>query len=208
MEEAVFCVPLLVIILWILWHIVKAKFARQAEQSCSTVSTVVVLGSGGHTTEMLRLSRALDKDQFRPIVYVAASTDSFSRDKVFSGPEEDIVVDYVTIPRSREVKQSWITSVWTTSKALWVCLSLLLKLRPRLLLCNGPGTCVPLCLVAWMYNHLGMLDTTIVYVESICRVKTLSLSAHILVYFANEVLVQWPELQQKFPRTKYIARFT
>jgi beta-1,4-N-acetylglucosaminyltransferase len=48
----------------------------------------------------------------------------------------------------------------------------------------------------------------IIYVESICRVSTLSMSAKILTYFADEILVQWPELAVKFPKSKYIARFT
>lgn len=49
--------------------------------------------------------------------------------------------------------------------------------------------------------------TKILYVESVCRVETLSLSAKILQYFAHETYVQWPELEKKFPRTKYVARF-
>jgi UDP-N-acetylglucosamine:LPS N-acetylglucosamine transferase len=41
-----------------------------------------------------------------------------------------------------------------------------------------------------------------------CRVTTLSLSARIAARFADQVLVQWPELAEKYPQTKYIARFT
>ena len=78
-------------------------------------------------------------------------------------------------------------------------------------LVNGPGTCIPVCLSAWLFNKLLLKSShssKIVYVESICRVSTLSLSAKILVHFADDILVQWPELAAKYPKSKYIARFT
>ena len=46
----------------------------------------------------------------------------------------------------------------------------------------------------------------VIYVESICRVETLSLSAKLLYYLADHLLVQWPSLQAKYPRTQYIGR--
>ena len=120
----------------------------------------------------------------------------------------------IRIPRSREVKQSWPSSVWTTLVALRFTLGLWKTLHMSdLLLVNGPGTGVPLCLVAWLLNRLkratGVSDhaTKIVFVESICRVKTLSLTGKILVHFTDNVLVQWPELALKYPNVKYIDRF-
>ncbi len=40
--------------------------------------TMVVLGSGGHTAEMLALVRALDHQHYTPRIYVAADTDNHS----------------------------------------------------------------------------------------------------------------------------------
>lgn len=46
-------------------------------------------------------------------------------------------------------------------------------------------------------------QTRIVYVESIARVNSLSLSGKILYHFriADAFFVQWPHLQHKFPRS-------
>ena len=76
-----------------------------------------------------------------------------------------------------------------------------------MILCNGPGTCVPICLGAWFNRKIGLARTKMVFVESICRVKTMSLSGRILKHFVDEVLVQWPELAEANPGTKFIARF-
>lgn len=49
---------------------------------------MVVLGSGGHTTEMLNLTNAMDRDRYWPRCFVFASTDSMSRQKLDAIQEE------------------------------------------------------------------------------------------------------------------------
>lgn len=46
----------------------------------------------------------------------------------------------LTVPRSRSVGQSWLTTPFTTLRALWASVGLVFRLRPDLILCNGPGT--------------------------------------------------------------------
>ena len=184
-------------------------FYQRSERRCpgsssDPISTLVVLGSGGHTREMMAMISALDAEKYSPMWFVAADTDPLSMEKA---KQFDAECEIVQIPRSREVKQSLITTAWTTAKSSLFCYRLLLSRPVDLLLCNGPGTCVPLCLAAWINNRLGISKTKIIFVESICRVKSLSLSGTILSYFVSDILVQWPELAQKYPKTKYIARF-
>jgi beta-1,4-N-acetylglucosaminyltransferase len=59
-----------------------------------------------------------------------------------------------------------------------------------------------------MMRVLYITNSKIVFVESICRVKTLSLSGKILLLFADVVLVQWPKLKELYRRTTYIGRLT
>jgi beta-1,4-N-acetylglucosaminyltransferase len=116
--------------------------------------------------------------------------------------------EIVKIPRSRSVGQMYITSVFTTLFAVLASLPLMLKKRPELIICNGPGTCIPICVIAFIMRVLCITNSKIVFVESVCRVKTLSLSGKILLLFADIVLVQWPELQEIYRRTTYIGRLT
>jgi len=46
----------------------------------------------------------------------------------------------------------------------------------------------------------------VVFVESVCRAGTLSMSGHLLYYVADEFIIQWPQLALKYPLTRYIGR--
>uniref|UniRef100_A0A182M490 UDP-N-acetylglucosamine transferase subunit ALG14 n=1 Tax=Anopheles culicifacies TaxID=139723 RepID=A0A182M490_9DIPT len=171
--------------------------------------TMVVMGSGGHTAEMLRIVERLDCQRYSPRQYVIASTDKTSVVKVIESeirrepdPEKQ-TYEIITIPRSRDVHQSYVSSIATTVFALINCVPLVLKARPELILTNGPGTCVPVCLVAFLARLL-FLNTKcrIVFIESFCRVRNLSLSGRILLYIVDMFVVQWPELLEKTSNTR------
>ncbi|KRY66097.1 Gut-specific cysteine proteinase [Trichinella pseudospiralis] len=172
-----------------------------------TVSTCVVLGSGGHTMEILRLVQSLDKSKYNPMHFIIADTDSSSVEKVKPMLKENYV-SFSTIRRCREVKQSIINVILPTLVATGQSLVQIWRTKPELLLCNGPGTCLPVCFAALFVNLLFGRTCCIVYVESVCRVTRLSLTCKILYYFhiADHVLVQWPELAAVYPRTLYIGR--
>eukprot|EP00899_Mesostigma_viride_P009363 jgi/Mesvir1/18428/Mv14295-RA.1 len=129
-------------------------FPRQRSKRGGPVRVVIVLGSGGHTAEMMSMVAAMDATAYQPRVYVAAVTDHISLDKARA--HEKVVqtrhsgnagsATFLSIPRSREVGQSYVTSCWTTAVACLHALKVVALSRPDLLLCNGPGTCLPLCL--------------------------------------------------------------
>ncbi|XP_055834381.1 uncharacterized protein LOC129902953 [Solanum dulcamara] len=186
-------------------------------KSPRSLSTLIVLGSGGHTAEMLSLLYVLQIEKFKPRYYIAAATDnmSFQKAHVF----EDSLLDketleevggakFMQIYRSREVGQSYITSVGTTLVALVHALWLMIKIRPQMILCNGPGTCIPLCVIAFLFKVLGIRWSSIFYVESIARVRKLSFSGLLLykLHMADQLFVQWPQLKEKYPQAHYVGR--
>ncbi|KAI7732905.1 hypothetical protein M8C21_023236 [Ambrosia artemisiifolia] len=193
----------------------SSKPTRNASQK--SLSTLVVLGSGGHTAEMINLLSVLQKDRFAPRFYIAAATDNMSLQKarVFEDASDDKTspkgtdsTQFMQIFRSREVGQSYITSVGTTLYALAHALWLMVKIRPQVILCNGPGTCIPICAIAFIFKVLGIRWSYIFYVESIARVKRLSLSGLLLykLRMADQLFVQWPQLQKQYPQACYVGR--
>ena len=89
------------------------------------LKTLVVLGSGGHTTEMLHLIKNLNQDRYDPVVLVIATSDRTSLRRVQAYPHslpiknkdnltENINECIFRIPRSREVGQSYWTSILST----------------------------------------------------------------------------------------------
>jgi len=177
------------------------------------IRTMAVLGSGGHTAEMIQLLQRLDRTQYGPMMYVIADTDTTSAQKietfernVASPGAAEAAHRLLIVPRSREVGQSYVTSALTTLVALFHSVAHVFRTMPSLVLCNGPGTCVPICAAALLVRLLGIKYITLVYVESVCRVETISLSGKIMIRLADHFLVQWPALTKKYPRAQYIGR--
>ncbi|XP_048352967.1 UDP-N-acetylglucosamine transferase subunit ALG14 homolog [Sphaerodactylus townsendi] len=203
---------LVIAVLFTLLIAVRFLYANRVCIPRSThVSLLVVAGSGGHTTEILRLLGSLSQS-YSPRYYVLADSDKMSEDKICSFEQkraETSPGSFFTlnrIPRSREVRQSWSSSVLTTIRSFLYSFPLTFRLKPDVVLCNGPGTCVPICLSAFLLRLLGIKRVTIVYVESVCRVENLSLSGKILYHFSDHFFVQWPTLKEKYPRSHYLGR--
>lgn len=207
----VFCMSALVIIVRCLW-LVRRNGEYESKRSMPCL-TLIVMGSGGHTSEMIGIVGGLNLKRYTPRVYVSARGDKMSRGKVeeFEKANKTLGTPAVvlkTIPRARQVLQSYFTSIFTTLAAILSSCSLVLSLRPDLVLCNGPGTCIPICFWAHVLKFFSLKKTKIVYVESLCRVQRLSLSGMLLyyLYIADCIFVQWPRLKQLYPRTKFIGR--
>lgn len=229
-----FIVSLLALLLFrVILVLMRIRHADDARKVARTrpAKLMIVLGSGGHTFEILKLVENISPTSYSPRIYVTATTDPMSADKAkqlemwrlasssqvlllrflsskkdaSDSPEADEPSDYIVerIPRSRQLHQSWLTTVPTTLFALLASIPVLLRHMPDVIICNGPGTCVPIVLMAFMLAVLGFKKTTVVYVESFCRVRTLSLTGRILYHLADHFVVQWPQLTTKYPRAKY-----
>ena len=169
------------------------------------IVTVVVLGSGGHTAEMMALTKRLSCESYS-FAYVLAASDSTSVGKVETLLGRKLPTDSVyRIPRSREVGQSFTSTFFTTA---WSCIwsfLLVARLRPQLIIANGPGTCLPVALSAFLCRAAGVLDSRLIFCESFCRVKSLSLTGKLLYPIADRFVVQWPQLREKYARAEYIG---
>ncbi|XP_066356998.1 uncharacterized protein [Miscanthus floridulus] len=217
---ACYALPVLVSVLtvrffYVLWHSGQPASRPRTTGLCC----LIVLGSGGHTAEMMNIVTTLQKDRFAPRYYVAALTDNMSLQKAQVYEQSLIQVEgdgmktventhFMQIYRSREVGQSYITSIATTLLATLHAMWLVIRIRPQVIFCNGPGTCFPLCISAFLLKVLGLGWSSIFYIESIARVKKLSLSALLLykLRIADQFFVQWPQLQHEYPRACYACR--
>lgn len=200
---------LLLVIARILFMMYKAAtgFSRTAPtKRTKPCKTIVCIGSGGHTTEMLKLVNELDFAKFTPRYYILASSDKISHTKIHSLEKSNGDFEIVEIPRSRNVGQSYFTSIFTTLYSVVYSIPVVWDIKPDLVLCNGPGTCIPICAIAFLMKATFVCDTRIVFVESYCRTQSFSLSGRVLKYFADNVVVQWPKLKSKLKRAEYIGQ--
>ncbi|PBP22278.1 UDP-N-acetylglucosamine transferase subunit alg14 [Diplocarpon rosae] len=147
---------------------------------------VVVLGSGGHTAEMMSLLRDIDPRRYTHRTYIISANDSFSAGKAMEiekiiqskhrrtreptqAGEMDLatgVWDVKTVPRARKIHQP----LWTTPfSSLWCFIGCLQALReisqdskatpfeyPEVLITNGPATAVMFILAATSLKFFGV----------------------------------------------------
>lgn len=188
-------------------HKAATGFSRTAPQKrTKPCKTIICIGSGGHTTEMLKLVHDLDFAKYTPRYYILANSDRMSQTKINSLEKANCDFKIVEIPRSRTVGQSYFTSIFTTLYSVICSIPVVWDIKPDLVLCNGPGTCIPICAIAFLMKAAFVCDTRIIFVESYCRTRSFSLSGKILMYFADNVVVQWPKLKNKLKRAEYVGQ--
>ncbi|XP_045222824.2 UDP-N-acetylglucosamine transferase subunit ALG14 isoform X4 [Macaca fascicularis] len=119
-----------------IWVVLRSRDFTPRE----SLSILVVAGSGGHTTEILRLLGSLS-NAYSPRHYVIADTDEMSANKINSfeldradrDPSNMYTKYYIhRIPRSREVRQSWLSTVFTTLHSMWLSFPLIHQVKPDL----------------------------------------------------------------------------
>jgi len=170
---------------------------------------LVVLGSGGHTAEMFYDLATLGAYRNRiHLMYLVADTDRGSQAKAeaFEAQHGRGPAQVKTVPRAREVGQSYWSSIFTTLRALWYTLCAVLSDPPDVVMANGPGTCVPVVFAAYVTRALCLRDVKVMYSESFACVDHLSLSGRLVYYFADYFTVQWPQLLELYPKAQYAGR--
>ena len=176
----------------------------------------VFLGSGGHTGEMIRLlENYQDLLLGKSIVYLGYS-DEASRQRFahFIKKFGHCKVEYYEFMKAREVKATLLQSVKTIIGTLVQSFVHVVRIRfamcgsPHLFLLNGPGTC---CIISLWLKIMELLlpllgSSHIVYVESLARINTPSLTGKILYWVVDEFIVQWEELGDNYlPRSKWFG---
>lgn len=137
--------------------------------------TAILLGSGGHTAELLQLASSLPAERYAPRSYVISAGDGFSADKAHAAERarregaggEAPEYSVYTLPRARAVHQSFVTAPLSVLLSLVGCVRLLVlpvvgqrvgwripgtgaTPLPELILLNGPGTCVPVVVAVYI----------------------------------------------------------
>ncbi|KAH0574504.1 UDP-N-acetylglucosamine transferase subunit ALG14 [Spironucleus salmonicida] len=150
--------------------------------------TMVVLGSGGHTREMLEI---LSHVKPKNMIFLLAETDRFS-ETVFL--KQYPAGHFIKIPRAREVGQSYFSSIFSTIQAILGVAGVVGYYRPALLITNGPGTALPVILVCKYYTIMRKFTTKIIFFESYCRIYRKSTCGKLAGLFVNRYVSDWKQL--------------
>ncbi|SBT75675.1 UDP-N-acetylglucosamine transferase subunit ALG14, putative [Plasmodium ovale] len=184
--------------------ILKNKNSNNNQQGVQKEDTEigVVLGSGGHTFEMLEILKLI-KNRNIIFHFFYANNDPLSREKA-ENTLKNCRKNFFTIPRCRSVGESYIVACIKFIFVFIYCIFLTYKMNNmNLIIVNGPGTCVPVVFSLLFRKYIFFKKIKIVYLESVCRVYSLSLSAKLLYNFADLFVVFSEHLQKKYKKAKF-----
>ncbi len=204
--SAVVCLGLGICV-WVVYCLVVAirgllsmrKPIKMASMKRNRRTVLIVLGSGGHTTEMQLLLASGGGDTYH-FVY----TNEHCRRTTGIHQNSN---NFWWVPRSRRVGQSWLSSIFTTAQALPRAVWQVFRIRPDVFVCNGPGVCIPTLLGVILLNAFPGVRKRcpIVFIESICRTKNLSMTGQIIRPFATYFFVHWKSLLHINPRALWLS---
>lgn len=195
LTRAIFCLPFLRIS-----HTTKSHRSYEDHP----IHFFIFLGSGGHTGEMIRLilnyhtSILRDGNSLHIGYSDKASLNKFRRNVL--SKDVNIHIKYYKLLKARDVHSGKIQSVISIIKTLFSSSIITFKVRlcmlgkPHAILFNGPGTCYVLALWFKLFDIITFSQSNIIYIESLARISSLSLTGKLIYPLTDEFIVQWPEL--------------
>lgn len=141
---------------------------------------LLVCSPGGHLQQMLALEPAWRDHERSWATLPGADVRSLLAD-------EEVVIGHS--PTNRSVK-----NMLRNTLVAWRELR---RRRPDAILSTGAGLAVPFFVVG------KLLRIRLVYVESVTRTESLSLSGRMVYRLADRFFVQWPRVAERFGRAEY-----
>ena len=152
---------------------------------------LVVLGDGGHSTEMLKLLELLGPEY--EYSYMMSTLDTISESKItWEGP-----VYRVPVPLGKHASERSLVGV--TRSALKQ-LRVLLRVRPKVILSTGASIALPVAAFG------RLIRVKVIHIETGSRVRTMSSTGKLMYRIAHLFFVQWEPLQEDYPKAIYAGR--
>jgi UDP-N-acetylglucosamine:LPS N-acetylglucosamine transferase len=144
---------------------------------------LLVCSSGGHFYQLFSL-QDFWKNYSR--VWVTFNQE----DTFFRLGEEKLYWAYA--PTNRNLKNFFLNLILA-----WNIIS---QEKPDMIISTGAGVAVPFIFIG------RLLQCKTIYIESLTRVKEISLTGKIIYPFVDHFLVQWEELSKRYQRAEFVGR--
>jgi beta-1,4-N-acetylglucosaminyltransferase len=157
-------------------------------------NVAIILGSGGHTTQILRLVDKMGKKY--DYTYIIANTDSTSEKHIRIKGSVHYVYDtrLKTDKNLIKIILKFIPSTIETIK-------ILNKIKPDFIIGCGPGMNLH---VLWIAKYL--FRAKLIFFESWVRVYNKSLTGRLIYPFSDLFMVQWRTMIKKYPKAVFVGR--
>lgn len=152
-----------------------------------------ILGSGGHTSQMIELSKDL-KNEIN-YFYLIQEDDSISKNKIIYKGK------IIKVKRNAKFKELKIFSIFRTIFLFFKAIKIIKKKKIDILISAGPGISIP-------FFYAGkLLGKKLIFIESWSRVTSKSISGKLIYPISDLFFVQWEENLKNYPKALYRGRF-
>jgi beta-1,4-N-acetylglucosaminyltransferase len=153
---------------------------RDGSEASARADLLLVSSCGGHLLQLVAL-----RDSWAPFSRAWVTFDKSDSRSLLAGEQ----VFYAHGPTNRSLKNLVrnVAVAWRVTG----------QVRPRMVITTGAGIAVPF---AWIARARG---AKVVYVESLSRIEGPSLTYRLIAPIAARRYVQWPELAEKLPRSRF-----
>lgn len=146
-----------------------------------------VSSSGGHLSELLKL-----QSLFKTYDYMIVTEETQTTNKL----KEKYNVKYLKYGSRQYIFSYFFIFIYNLLKSI----GLVLMFNPRVIVTTGAHTGGIVCFIAKLFGK------KVVYIESMAKVNTLSMTGKFMYLFADKFFVQWEELEEKYKKAEYLGR--
>lgn len=148
---------------------------------------IFVASSGGHLSELLRLEKLFTEYEYRLVTEKTPVTEKmqekYQMDFYLYGPNQNI-----------------IKYLWRVLRNIVKTISLLQKFKPDTIVSTGAQVGGIMCFFGKLWG------AKIIYIESLAKADSLSVTGKNIYKMADKFYVQWESLAQKYEKAEYIGR--
>lgn len=148
---------------------------------------IFVSSSGGHFSEILRLEKLFNEYDY---ILVTEKT--------------DITYDYKDKYNMQFLKygpnKNKLKYIWTIIYNVFKCISIIVSYKPETIITTGAQVGGIMCFIGKLFGK------KIIYIESLAKIDSLSVTGRNVYKFADKFYVQWETLANKYEKAEYIGR--
>ena len=150
---------------------------------------IFTCSSGGHLTEILKLEKLFNEYEYLLVTEQTEVTEKLS------GKYNMEFLKYGS-------RFYFFKYIFVFLYNVFKCISIVLKFKPDTVVTTGAHTGGIMCYVAKILRP----KTKIIYIESLAKTNSLSMTGNNVYKIADKFYVQWQSLADKYEKAEYIGR--
>ncbi|MEG2348083.1 MAG: PssD/Cps14F family polysaccharide biosynthesis glycosyltransferase [Clostridia bacterium] len=148
---------------------------------------IFVASSGGHLTEILKFSKLFNEYEYLLVTELTKTNEKL---------KEKYNTQFLKYgPNKNKIKY-----LYTIIINIFRCLKIVIKFKPQTIISTGAQTGGIMCFVGKIFG------AKVIYIESLARTSTLSVTGKNVYKFADKFYVQWESLVEKYKKVEYLGR--